>query len=92
MPLYALERSIEEMALEPPKAKNEAYWRSIEVIVISLGVRSSRRSVWSWISKSRKMGMFVTRDSVMRKSVKRSWSGQRRSIEQGLVAPNRINS
>lgn len=76
---------MEEMAFEPPNAKKEAYWRRIDVIVISFGERSSQRSVWSWNSKSRKMGMFVTRDSVIRKRVKRSWTGQRRSVAQKPV-------
>lgn len=34
MPLYALERSMEEMALEPPKAKKVACWRRMELVVI----------------------------------------------------------
>ena len=63
---------MEEIAFEPPNAKKEAYWRRIDVIVISFGERSSQRSVWSWNSNSRKMGMFVTRDSVIKKRVKRS--------------------
>ena len=76
---------MEEIAFEPPNAKKEAYWRSIDVMVISFGERSSQRRVWSWSSKSRKMGMFVTRDSVIKKRVKRSCIGQRRSVAQRTV-------
>jgi hypothetical protein len=34
--LYALDRSIEEIAFEPPKAKKEVYCRSRDVVVISI--------------------------------------------------------
>ena len=86
MPLYAFDKSIEDMALEPPKAKNEAYWRRIDVIVSSLAVRSSHRRACSWVSKSRKMGMLVMRDSIMRNSVRRSWNGQRKSASRYCLA------
>lgn len=44
-PLYALDRSMEEMAFEPPKAKKDACCRSKLVVVISIWerLRSSRR-------------------------------------------------
>lgn len=44
-PLYALERSIEEMALEPPKVKNDVYCKSRDVVVISVMLRSRSLSV-----------------------------------------------
>lgn len=73
------------MAFEPPKAKKEAYCSSMDVIVSSLGERSSHRSVCSWISKSRKMGMLVIRDSVMRNSVRRPWMGQSKSVSDSQL-------
>ena len=72
MPLYALERSIEDIALDPPNAKNEAYCNRIEVNVISDVERCIDRIARNCSSKRRKMGILVTRDSVIRKSVMRS--------------------
>lgn len=72
MPLYALDRSTEDIALDPPNAKNEAYWNRTEVNVISDVERCIDRIAWNCISKKRKRGILVTRDSVIRKSVKRS--------------------
>ena len=43
MPLYALERSTEDIALDPPNAKNEAYWKRMEVNVISFVERFNDR-------------------------------------------------
>jgi len=76
MPLYALDRSTEDIALDPPNAKNEAYWNRTEVNVISYDERCIDRIAWNSSSNRRKMGIFVTRDWVIRKSVMRSWIGQ----------------
>lgn len=76
MPLYALERSTEDIALDPPNAKNEAYWNRIEVNVISYAESCIDRIAWNCSSNRRKMGILVTRDSVIRKSVMKSWIGQ----------------
>lgn len=53
---------MEDMALEPEKAKKEAYCRRREVVVVSIGVRFSfsRRESWAWKISSK--GMFVALD------------------------------
>lgn len=38
-PLYELERSMDDMALDPPKMKNEAYWNTKQVSVVSMSER-----------------------------------------------------
>jgi len=75
MALYALDRSTEDIALDPPNAKNEVYWNSIEVNVISYVEICIDRIAWNCSSNRRKVGILVTRDSVIRKSVMRSWRG-----------------
>ena len=72
-PLYALERSTEEMALDPPNAKNDAYWRTRVVIASSVVDNSKELSMLRRSSKIRKRGMLVTRDCVISASVSRSW-------------------
>jgi hypothetical protein len=57
------------MALEPPKAKKEAYWRSREDVLRSRAerLRELRRLYWRW--KRRKRGMLVMRDWVTARRV-----------------------
>jgi hypothetical protein len=71
MPLYALERSTEEIALEPPKAKKDAYWRRMEEVVISAMERVVDWRVWRMRVERRKRGMFVARDWVIARRVQR---------------------
>lgn len=73
MPLYALERSTEEMAFEPPKAKKEACCSRMVVVVISGMERSVDCRKRKMTSESRKMGILVARDCVMPKIVYRWW-------------------
>lgn len=74
MPLYALERSTEEIALEPPKAKKVVYWRTMEVAVISAMERVVDWRVWRMMLERRKRGMFVARDWVIARRVHRWWT------------------
>lgn len=69
MPLYALDRSTDEMALEPPKAKKDVYCSKMEVMVISSTDKSVRCRHWSIMVESRKTGMLVARDWVMANKV-----------------------
>ena len=68
---------MEEIAFDPPKAKNDVYWRSKVVNVISFGVRRSSLNIPTCSSERRKSGMLVARDCVIRKRVNRSWSGHK---------------
>ena len=79
IPLYALERSIEEIALEPPKAKKDTYWKSRDVKVKSRLESRRSPSAWYCTSSIRKSGMLVALDWVRRKRVKRSWRGREMS-------------
>ena len=72
-PLYELERSMDEMALDPPKTKNEAYWNIKQVRVVSITERLQEPRRRRSTSKSKKIGIFVIRDWVIRKSVSSSW-------------------
>jgi hypothetical protein len=62
------------MALEPEKAKKEAYCMRRQVVVISIGLRFSlsRRENWAWKISSK--GMFMALDWVIRMSTRRSWT------------------
>ena len=64
------------MALEPPKAKNDTYWKSRDVNVNSMLESRRKASAWYCISNKRKSGTLVARDWVRRKRVKRSWRGR----------------
>jgi hypothetical protein len=61
------------MALELPKAKNEKCWRSRMVVEISMRERLKVDRSLKRMSKRRIRGIFVARDWVIRKRVKRSW-------------------
>lgn len=69
IPLYAEDRSTEEMAFEPPKAKKLAYWSRIEEMVIWTVDRSRDCRQWWRMMERRKRGMFVARDWVMARRV-----------------------
>lgn len=84
MPLYALERSTEEIALEPPKAKKVVYWRTMEVAVISAMERVVDWRVWRMMLERRKRGMFVARDWVIARRVHRWWISSTDLVD-GLV-------
>jgi len=64
---------MEEIALEPPKAKKDVCWRSREVVVISTRERERSFRRKNWIPKRRRRGMLVARDWVIRRRVRRSW-------------------
>lgn len=64
---------MEDMVLEPPRAKKELYWRRREVVVVSVRLRFKVERSEDWISKTRIRGMFVARVCVMRRRVMRSW-------------------
>jgi hypothetical protein len=64
---------MDEMALEPPKAKNEVCCRRREVVVISISERERSFRRWNWRPKRRRRGMLVARDWVIRRRVRRSW-------------------
>lgn len=53
------------MALDPPKAKNDAYWNNIDVVVISATVRWRKSIRWNSVVENRRRGMFVARDCVI---------------------------
>jgi hypothetical protein len=53
---------MEEMALEPPKAKKDRYWKSKDVVVISTRFRCKLLSRRNAISKIRSKGMLVALD------------------------------
>jgi hypothetical protein len=74
MPLYALERSTEEMAFDPPKAKKVRYCISNVVMVVSTDVRPIEAKTLSCSLRIEKIGTFVTLDWVKRKSVRASWA------------------
>jgi hypothetical protein len=63
---------MEEIVLEPPKAKNERYWKRRDVVVISTKSRGSLLSRWNATSKTKRRGMLVALDWVMRKRTRRS--------------------
>lgn len=69
MPLYALDRSTEEIALEPPEAKKDAYWSKMDVVEISATVRSEPERHWKMTVEKNKSGTFVARDCVMARRV-----------------------
>lgn len=74
MPLYALERSTEEIAFEPPNAKKVIYCESRDVIVTSIPVMVIEARIENCILSIKKSGIFVALDCVIRKSVSISWS------------------
>ena len=63
---------MEDIALDPPNAKNEAYWKRMEVNVVSYVESCNDLTAFNCTSNNRKIGIFVTRDSVIRNNVKRS--------------------
>lgn len=65
---------MDEIALEPPRAKKEAYWSKSEVMAISVLDRfmDERQSYCSW--KIPKRGTFVARDWVKRKRLRSDWN------------------
>lgn len=69
MPLYALERSTEEMALEPPKAKKDVYWSRMEMVLISMTESSTDSRVDRIMLKTRNRGILTALDWVMARSV-----------------------
>lgn len=73
---------MEEIAFEPPRAKNEAYWKRREVVVISAVESSKVVRSWSWSWKRRNRGTLLMRDWVTRRRESREWKEWRSS---GLV-------
>lgn len=72
--MYALERSTEDIAFDPPKAKKVMYCESRDVMVNSIPVMSIDARISNCILKIRKRGTFVALDCVIRKSVSASWN------------------
>ena len=64
---------MEEIALEPPKAKKEAYCNKRDVMVISIRRRSSSIKSLDRSWKSIKRGILVARDCAIRKWTTRIW-------------------
>lgn len=71
--MYALERSTEEIAFDPPKAKKVIYCSIRVVIVTSTPVRFSDERILDWSRNIRKVGIFVALDCVIRKRWIVSW-------------------
>lgn len=68
-PLYALERSTEEIAFVPPRAKKDMYCRRREDVVSSVRVSDCAERNLKTTSKSRNSGTLVARLCVMARSV-----------------------
>lgn len=81
MPLYALDRSTDEMEFVPPKAKNVANWSRSVVVDSSSGVRGWELMNLKMTSRMRNRGTLVARDCVMAKRVKR-WCSVAEPITQ----------
>jgi hypothetical protein len=60
--LYALERSIDDIAFEPPNAKKVTYCMNRDVTVISTEVKFNDSRIRSCSLRARKIGIFGTLD------------------------------
>lgn len=73
IPLYALDKSIDDIELDPPNAKNDACWKSSDVTVISVLVRSRPERRYNCTEDRRSSGMFVARVCVISSRLSSSW-------------------
>lgn len=76
MPLYALDKSTEEIALEPPAAKKVAYWNITDEVVISaIAMRLASIRLYTTCER-RKIGTLAARDCVIARMVSSSCSSR----------------
>ena len=71
-PLYAFDKSTEEIELEPPNAKNVTCCIIRDVMASSVAVRFIEERIYACDLRTRKIGILVAFDCVIRKRVRDS--------------------
>jgi hypothetical protein len=72
MPLYALERSTEDIAFEPPNAKNVIFCESKDVMVTSIALIFRESRIIACSRNIKKIGILTAFDCVIKKRVRLS--------------------